>query len=74
MHGEAWRALGQRRGDHQRGTWVLKPRHQWHTFWNPGDEPFEIIEVISSAGFEDYFREVAAVWGDMAHFAELNRK
>lgn len=19
------------------GEWVLKPRGQWHTFWNPGD-------------------------------------
>jgi mannose-6-phosphate isomerase-like protein (cupin superfamily) len=29
------------------GTWVFKPRQQWHTFGNPGDEPCEIIEVIS---------------------------
>src|SRR4029077_21201232 len=21
------------------GTWVFKPRNQWHTFWNAGDEP-----------------------------------
>ena len=44
------------------GTWVFKPRGQWHTFWNPGDTPCEIIEVISPAGFEDYFRELAAIW------------
>ena len=25
------------------GTWVFKPRHQWHTFWNDGDSPCEII-------------------------------
>jgi len=29
------------------GTWVFKPRHQWHTFWNDGDEPCEIVEIIS---------------------------
>ena len=56
------------------GAWVFKPRHQWHTFWNPGDTPCEIIEVISPGGFEEYFREVAAAWGDMKRFAELNRK
>lgn len=58
----------------QAGTWVCKPRHQWHTFWNGGDEPCEIIEVISPAGFENYFREVAAVWGNVERFAEINRK
>ncbi len=56
------------------GTWVFKPRGQWHTFWNAGDEPCEIIEVISPAGFENFFREVAASWGDMAKFAEINAK
>lgn len=56
------------------GTWVFKPRGQWHTFWNAGDEPCEIIEVISPAGFENFFREVAAIWGDVAKFAEINAK
>lgn len=56
------------------GTWVRKPRHQWHTFWNAGQEPCEIIEVISPSGFETYFREVAASWGDMERFAGINRK
>lgn len=41
------------------GDWVFKPRNQWHTFWNAGDTPCEIIEVISPAGFENYFRELA---------------
>jgi mannose-6-phosphate isomerase-like protein (cupin superfamily) len=58
----------------QEGTWVFKPRHQWHTFWNPGDTPCEIIEIISPAGFETYFKEVAAAWGDLNKFAEINRK
>ena len=40
------------------GTWVFKPRQQWHTFWNAGETPCEIIEVISPAGFEKYFREI----------------
>jgi mannose-6-phosphate isomerase-like protein (cupin superfamily) len=56
------------------GTWVFKPRHQWHTFWNAGEEPCEIIEIISPAGFETYFREVSAAWGDLEKFAEINHK
>ena len=56
------------------GAWVFKPRAQWHTFWNAGDEPCEIIEVISPAGFEDYFREVAAAWGDIEAFAAINAR
>lgn len=56
------------------GSWVFKPRDQWHTFWADGDEPCEIIEVISPGGFEDFFREVAAAWGDLEKFAAINRK
>ena len=58
----------------QTGTWVFKPRHQWHTFWNAGDSPCEIIEIISPAGFENYFREVASTWGDLGKFEEINKK
>lgn len=54
------------------GTWVVKPRDQWHTFWNAGDSHCAIIEVISPAGFERYFREVADAWGDLDAFARIN--
>jgi mannose-6-phosphate isomerase-like protein (cupin superfamily) len=56
------------------GTWVFKPRGQWHTFWNAGDTPCHIIEVISPAGFENYFRELAQAAGDMERFAQINEK
>lgn len=56
------------------GTWVVKPRGQWHTFWNPGDTLCEIVEIISPAGFENYFREVAQAWGNIERFAEINQK
>ena len=56
------------------GTWVFKPRGQWHTFWNAGNAPCEIIEVISPAGFENYFRELAAIWPDTARLPELLQK
>jgi len=56
------------------GTWVFKPRNQWHTFWNASDVPCEIIELISPAGFEDYFRELAAIWPDQSKMPALLQK
>jgi quercetin dioxygenase-like cupin family protein len=40
------------------GDLIFKPRGQWHTFWNAGDEPASILEIISPAGFEKYFDEL----------------
>ncbi len=40
------------------GDLIFKPRNQWHTFWNAGDEPARILEIISPAGFEEFFREL----------------
>jgi mannose-6-phosphate isomerase-like protein (cupin superfamily) len=56
------------------GTWVLKPRRQWHTFWNAGDVPCRTIEIVSPAGFEAYFTEIAALGGDLAQLARVNAK
>lgn len=56
------------------GSWVHKPRGQWHTFWAAGEQPCTIIEVISPGGFEDYFREVAAAWGDLEAFGRISEK
>jgi mannose-6-phosphate isomerase-like protein (cupin superfamily) len=43
------------------GDLVYKPRDQWHTFWNAGDEPALILELISPAGFEQFFAELAPI-------------
>ena len=40
------------------GDFVFKPRDQWHTFWNAGDEPCRILEIISPGGFEHFFDEL----------------
>src|SRR6476619_7656978 len=37
------------------GDLIFKPRNQWHTFWNAGDVPARLLEIISPAGFERYF-------------------
>jgi mannose-6-phosphate isomerase-like protein (cupin superfamily) len=60
----------------QAGDLVHKPRDQWHTFWNAGDEPCRILEIIAPAGFEDFFRELDALGGalqaDPQDLAALN--
>src|SRR6187397_3583752 len=45
------------------GDLVYKPRGQWHTFWNAGDDPARILEIISPAGFERYFAELVELGG-----------
>jgi mannose-6-phosphate isomerase-like protein (cupin superfamily) len=56
------------------GTWLVKPRGQWHTFWNAEEAPCHVIEIVSPAGFESYFGEAAAAAGDMERLAEINEK
>jgi quercetin dioxygenase-like cupin family protein len=41
------------------GGYVVKPRNEVHAMWNAGSTPARMIEVISPAGFEEFFREVA---------------
>jgi mannose-6-phosphate isomerase-like protein (cupin superfamily) len=48
------------------GDLVFKPRNQWHTFWNAGDEPCRILEIISPAGFERFFQELSDLGGAVA--------
>ena len=45
------------------GDLVFKPHDQWHTFWNAGDEPCRILEIIAPAGFENFFKELDALGG-----------
>ena len=45
------------------GDLVFKPRGQWHTFWNAGNEPARILEIISPAGFERFFAELVDLGG-----------
>jgi mannose-6-phosphate isomerase-like protein (cupin superfamily) len=60
------------------GDLVFKPRNQWHTFWNAGDEPCRILEIISPAGFERFFREFVDLGGiaeaTSEQFAELTQR
>ena len=48
------------------GDLVFKPRRQWHTFWNAGDSPARVLEIICPGGLEELFK----VLGLMTHEPE----
>ena len=41
------------------GGYIVKPRGELHSMWNAGSVPARMIEIISPAGFEQYFVELA---------------
>ena len=45
------------------GDLIFKPRNQWHTFWNAGDTPARLLEIISPAGFEGFFSRLVELGG-----------
>jgi quercetin dioxygenase-like cupin family protein len=55
--------IGFRSGDREvvlgPGGYITKPRGELHAMWNAGAVPARMIEIISPAGFEHFFREVA---------------
>ncbi|MCW6004797.1 cupin domain-containing protein [Micromonospora sp. CPCC 205371] len=54
--------IGFRSGDREvvlgAGGYITKPRGELHAMWNAGQVPARMIEIISPAGFEHFFREV----------------
>ncbi len=60
------------------GDLAFKPRDQWHTFWNAGDEPCRILEIISPGGFEHFFDELGAIVEapepDLAQLGEMGAR
>jgi quercetin dioxygenase-like cupin family protein len=55
--------IGFRSGDREvvlgAGGYITKPRGEMHTMWNAGKAPARMIEIISPAGFENFFRELS---------------
>jgi quercetin dioxygenase-like cupin family protein len=55
--------IGFRSGDREvvlgQGGYITKPRGELHTMWNAGRSPARMIEVISPAGFENFFLKLA---------------
>jgi mannose-6-phosphate isomerase-like protein (cupin superfamily) len=63
LEGRMGALLGDQVVEAEPGDLVFKPRDQWHTFWNAGDEPCRILEIISPAGFERFFDELVDMGG-----------
>jgi quercetin dioxygenase-like cupin family protein len=55
--------IGFRSGDREvvlgAGGYITKPRGEMHTMWNAGNEPAHMIEIISPAGFKNFFQELS---------------
>ncbi len=66
LEGRVGALLGEEEVFGETGDLIFKPRHQWHTFWNGGDAPARILEIISPGGFEEAFREMHALEGELA--------
>lgn len=65
LEGRVGALLGEEEVFGTAGTLIFKPRGQWHTFWNAGDEPARVLEIISPGGFEAAFREIHAFGEEM---------
>lgn len=46
------------------GAVIFKPRGIPHAFWNESEEEAKVLEMITPAGFDAYFREMAALYAD----------
>ena len=55
------------------GDFLFKPRGEWHTFWNAGDTPARMLEIISSGGLEEFSRQLDSLteWPEPETLAEM---
>jgi mannose-6-phosphate isomerase-like protein (cupin superfamily) len=58
LEGRVGAILGGHEAFAEPGDLLFKPRGEWHTFWNAGDTPARMLEIISSGGLEELFREL----------------
>jgi quercetin dioxygenase-like cupin family protein len=61
------------------GDLVFKPRGVKHAFWNAGDTPARLLEIISPAPFSKYFEELEPLFAraegpDFEGIAELQAR
>src|SRR5579862_4265130 len=63
LEGRMGALLGEAHVEAAAGDLVFKPRGEWHTFWNAGDAPCSILEIIAPAGFERFFAELVDLGG-----------
>ena len=59
--GSIWARVGDHQFEAPAGSYLVKPRNIPHAIWNLGPEPSLVAEIVSPAGFENYFDEIAPV-------------
>jgi quercetin dioxygenase-like cupin family protein len=59
LEGEVGVQIGEEVAVATQGDLVFKPRGIQHAFWNAGDTPARILEIISPAPFATYFQEIS---------------
>lgn len=63
LEGRIGAQIGEETIDAGPGDTIAKPRGVPHAFWNAGDQPARVLEIISPAGIEAYFVEAASLFG-----------
>ena len=65
LEGRVWAQFGDEEVVAEVGDLVFKPRGEWHTFWNAGDEPARLLEMITPGGLEELFRTIDTAGEDV---------
>lgn len=78
VEGEVGVQIGDREFVATPGMLVFKPRGTPHAFWNKGPRLARLLELITPAGFEGYFAEIAEVMAkqppDLGALLEIAKK
>jgi quercetin dioxygenase-like cupin family protein len=79
LEGEVGVQIGDEVAVGKPGDLVFKPRGVPHAFWNAGDAPARVLEIISPAPFAKYFAELEPLFmrpegPDFAAIAELQAR
>ena len=53
--------IGDRIVEAAAGAYLVKPRDVPHAMWNQGPETSRVAEIVTPAGFERYFRDLAPI-------------
>lgn len=61
LSGSIWARVGAHEFEAGPGAYLVKPRNVPHAIWNLGPQPSRVAEIVSPAGFERYFDEIAPV-------------
>lgn len=62
LEGELTVLVGERLSTISPGQSVWKPRDVAHAFWNAGDRPARLLEIVAPAGLEQYFAALSELF------------